>query len=286
MNRFIHLTLPLSLTLSTLSHASNPIQGFYGGVIAGISHGPAHYDYIDTVTLFSATAPSTPIRSGTYSSIVNNSLIGAGGGGHIGYRLNSFRLEAEGFYNYTSAGTVSLIDCTLESPAVLTPTGDCTNYPLLKENGVGFNGSTGAFYGLFNVYYDFVGLADEQADHSIIPYIGLGIGAARIRHSRNFVDTIDPQTSIGISEAASAGAFQGILGVSFFLDDYAWIGVDLRYLRTSNLSDTPNKNTSKGTFSGGIVEIKNVQSFSNLTYGLGFINISVNASFDNGSTNF
>lgn len=238
-----------------MGFALNPKDGFYVGVRAGIDRGPATYRGLFTS---SATVPSGVIFEGT----VHNSMLGGGGGAMLGYRLRNFRMEGEGFYNYTSADNLEMVGCRLQSPTVLTPTPvPCPgNEAFFSSNRIGFNGSTSVFYGMVNGYYDIV--AYDNEDVSFAPYVGFGIGRAYGRNRVNFVNTttVVNRTSFGNSNARSSGAAQFILGISYYLDDYTWIGTDYRYVSTGVIKDTLN---------------------GNHRYVLNMLNFNINFSFDN-----
>lgn len=245
MKQLIRLSLISTLLLSQSAHATNPIQGFYGGVLAEISHGPSNY-------------PLTFVNNNlVFGGIVNNSAVGGGGAGVIGFRIQNVRLEGEILVNYVSAGTLSLGTCTLQSPAVVTPTGLCA--PVLQDNAVGFNGSNTAGFGFINAFYDFMSYDTEQ---TLIPYIGIGIGGAQLKKSVNFINTTTTvdRVSVGHSVLSRSTAGQAIVGISFFLDDYAWAGMDYRYVTTNTLEDNNNSR-----------------------YALNTLNFNINFSFDNSS---
>lgn len=243
MNQFVQLGLISSLVLSHSAIALNPVQGFYGGLIAGASSGPSGYERVFT-------------NNGLiYAGRVNNNRIGGGGGGSIGYRIQNFRIEGEAFYNYLRAGTLSLTNCTLESPNVFTPTPVTTCPRQLTVEGLGFNGSTSALFGMVNGFYDFITYDSES---TLVPYIGVGLGGARLKNSVNFIRTYTKFSS-GDSVTTSSSAVQGILGISYYLDDFTWAGMDYRYLTTTNLNKTGN--TSR--------------------YGLNTLNFTINFAFDN-----
>lgn len=243
MKQLIQLNLITTLLLSQSALATNPIQGFYAGFLAEISRGVPNY----TLTFVQDNL--------VYGGTINNSIVGGGGAAIIGYRIQNVRLEGEILVNYVAAGTLNLGTCTLESPAVRTPTGICAN--ALTENAVGFNGSTTAGFGFANVFYDFMSYDTEQ---TLVPYIGLGIGVSQLKKSVNFVNTttLENRQSIGYSVLSRSSAAQVILGLSFFLDDYAWAGMDYRYVTTNTLENN-----------------------NNARYALNTLNFNINFSFDN-----
>lgn len=265
MKPLIQLSILSSLALTNIAFALNPIPGLYGGITAAVSHGPTNY-----TRNFEGTLPIVN-QSFSIPGTVNYNFVGGGGGAVLGYRMQSFRIEGEAFYNYIGTSTMTVGDCTLESPTVQTPTGQCN--PIFKNTGLGFNGSSGAFYGMVNGFYDFY--INDQDENPLVPYVGLGIGMASVKNSVNFVDTIINQ-SIGGNVTSHAGAAQLIVGVSYFLDDYAWIGVDFRYLSTGSL------NNKTATFhSQDVINFPASQNTSR--YSVEAINFNVSASFDNSS---
>lgn len=272
MKQLIQFGLISSLLVSQSALAINPIQGFYGGIIAGMSHSNV------------STYPLTffPVGIPSFKGIVNNSSIGGGGGAALGYRIQRFRVEGEAFFNYISSGTLTLNGCTLESPAVTTPTGICDKdvgvNGLANRKQAGFNGSNTAAYGLVNVYYDFF---SDDPESTIFPYIGVGIGGARLKKSVNFyanvfkTDTV-PAPSIGGSVSASSPAAQGIIGIGFFLDDYVWASMDYRYLTTNTISRYEPTSTNTRTRT-------RMQHGLDTRYTLSTLNFSINFAFDDSS---
>jgi len=242
MRRFILLSF--ISTLSTSVMAVNPVQGFYAGILGEVSHAPTSYPIVFSQDLM------------LFHGTVHNSSIGGGAGGVLGYRIKNFHLQGEILYNYVTSATLTVDNCTLQSPFIQTPVGFCSQ-DRFQADRLGFNGNNTALYALFNVLYDITCFEDET---TLVPYVGLGIGEARITKRVNFINSsnIFFHTSHGNSLSLNGAAAQGIIGVSFYLDDYAWIGVDYRHLRTRNQANVANS-----------------------AYALNTLNFSVNASFDN-----
>lgn len=242
MKQFIQLGLISTLALSHSVFAVNPVQGLYGSIFGEVSHGPSDH-----------TIHFTRDNMALVGTVKSNPL-GGGGGAALGYRIQQFRLEGELLYNRIAYDTLTIGSCVLQSPNVLTPVGTCPQDGYQRD-AVGFNGSTAAFYGFFNGYYDFV---TYEGEASFVPYVGLGIGGAQVKNSRNFVNT-NTLASRGNSSTSTSAAMQGILGVSFYLDDFTWAGMDYRYVTTNNLQD-----------------------FGNTRYAINTLNFNINFSFDNG----
>lgn len=126
-----------------------------------------------------------------------------------------------------------------------------------KNEGIheGFNGSSSILYGLINGYFDFI---TYDTDAQVVPYIGLGLGMAQVRVGPSFTDTVT-QFSAGGNFTSSTAAAQGIIGLSYYLDDFTWVAFDYRYLTTNN-----------------------VQDLGNNRFAISTLNFSANFSFDNG----
>lgn len=249
MKQLIQIGLLSNLLLGSSAFAVNPDQGFYLGLLGELSVGPGTHE------VAFVEAPDPTIWVGK----VNNNRIGGGGGAMLGYRYLKFRVEGEFLYNWSGSDTVNIADCTLLSPTVVTPRGVCPQ-DHFQANSLGFNGSVAAMYGLANVYWDFINYESDIG--SVFPYVGLGIGYARVTSRGNFVRNyyIVP-TSHGTNSAFSSTAAQAILGLGLFMDDFTWAGMDYRYLTTNTLKDYGNKR-----------------------YAINSLNFTVNLSFDKSST--
>lgn len=230
MKQLIQLGLLSNLLINSTAFAVNPEQGFYLGLLGEMSSGPANHE------IAFIEPPDPTIWVGK----VDNSRIGGGGGAMLGYRYHQFRVEGEFLYNWNGSGSVDIGDCTLQSPIVQTPTGICPQ-DHFQANNLGFNGSVATMYGLANVFWDFINYDSDNT--SVFPYVGLGIGYARLTSRGNFIRnyyTLDV-TSRGSSRTFTSGAAQGILGLGLFMDDFTWAGMDYRYLTTNTLKDYGNK---------------------------------------------
>lgn len=239
MKPFTFLTLVASLLANQAAFSLSPAQGIYVGLMAGMSHGPD--------INFNLTTEGIPL-----SGQLKYNMLGGGGGAMIGYRIQKFRIEGEVFYNRIAYDKLTIGNCTLQSPTLKTPTGTCPNSVL---SHVGFNGSTGVTYGLVNGYFDFLMYG---SDSQVVPYVGLGIGNAKIKNSSNFTFN-NNQLSVGESNTSSSYAAQGMVGISYFMDDFTWASMDYRYLTTNN-----------------------VQDFASTRYAINTLNFTVNFSFDKG----
>jgi opacity protein-like surface antigen len=240
MKSFVKFGVIASFILSSNTFAVNPVPGFYGGLYGGLSNGPSSRDISFT---FNGTQ---------FFGTIDNSVIGGGAAAYIGYRLKILRAEAEILYNRFSYGNLVFGNCTLNSPNI-PPNGQCPTF--VSNNLVGFSGSTWGVYGFFNGYIDFLLSSDDST--ALAPYIGVGIGYAKITNSPNFVNVVQT-TSFGGNVSASTSAAQGIIGIAYWIDDYVNMAMDYRYITTNNLVD-----------------------FANSRYAINTFNISVNFAFDN-----
>jgi OmpA-OmpF porin, OOP family len=87
------------------------------------------------------------------------------------------------------------------------------------EQQAGDDGDIHAWTGMLNAYYDF------NRDGGIEPYVGFGVGTARI--DANAFEAVGPQV---VNDDTDALAYQGIVGVAFGLGDNLDIDVGYRYL--------------------------------------------------------
>ena len=123
MKQFLPFATLSALMLAGQATAFTPIQGFYVGAIAGLSHGP-DTRYLNTNTtpnIGTALLPSYPPNNG----MVYYDPVGGGGGITLGYRIRQFRLEGEILYNRLSADVFRTDNCTLQSPTLLVPNASC-----------------------------------------------------------------------------------------------------------------------------------------------------------------
>lgn len=245
MKQFIQFGVGSSLLLSSSAFALIPIEGFYVGVMGEMSHAPN----------FTLALPSNfaGISGGTI--VLSNG--GGGGGAQVGYRIKMFRIEGEFLYNRISYDKFRYgPTCTLLSPTIQTPTGYCGG----NLSRISFNGSSSMYYGMLNGFYD---IFPADTERLLVPYLGVGVGYASFTEMPNFVNNNPAPNNVppsqGFSINSSSAVLQGILGFSYFMDDYTWGAIDFRYLGTNSM-----------------------QTFGNTSFGVSSINFVVNFSFDRG----
>jgi outer membrane protein OmpA-like peptidoglycan-associated protein len=92
-------------------------------------------------------------------------------------------------------------------------------------------GDASSWRGMVNLYYDF------KTETPFTPYLGVGIGAARVSLDAN------PVGASRLDDSDTAFAYQGIAGAAYRLNENAQIFADYRYFATTSLDFT----TAAGT---------------------------------------
>lgn len=254
MKRLIKLGLLSQLVCATQLYALNPVEGFYGGLLGEISHGPSNSDVIFTED------------SLLFHGKVGYSSVSAGAGFMLGYKINHLRGELEFLMNRISTGPVTVGTCTIQNQNIVTPTGLCpaSEYDHFKAKALGYSGSSTAMYGFFNAFWDFF---SYEGSSVLVPYVGLGIGQSSVKNESNFVST-NTSYSHGQSIINKGSAMQGIVGISYYMDDFTWATMDFRYL-----SSKPKQNQNTG------LDINLPVS----NYILSTLNFTINFAFDKGA---
>jgi opacity protein-like surface antigen len=251
MKQLVKLTLVSHLLCSTSLFAFNPVNGFYGGLFAGMSHGPSNAtDYFGQ-------------GNTVYNGTISYSPYAGGGGFMLGYRFNQFRTEGQFLINRISTGPVTIGTCVIESHDIVTPTGVCP--PVITANSIGYKGTSTAKYGLVNFMWDFFSM---DGDGSLAPYVGLGVGLASVQNGNNYINTTT-NYSVGDNLSRTGKALQGILGLNYYMDDFTWATMEFRYLNSSLKKETQT-----------VLE----QSFTipSKSYVLSMLTFSINFAFDKG----
>ena len=93
------------------------------------------------------------------------------------------------------------------------------------------SGDATSWRGMVNAYYDF------KTESPIIPYLGVGIGAARVSLKAA------PFGATRLDDSDSAFAYQGIAGAGYRVDERVQVFADYRYFATTSLDFT----TAAGT---------------------------------------
>lgn len=196
-----------SVLLATTAQAINPTPGWYGGLFLGGSKASnPKFSYVNPATDLVETGKLT---HGFYGNI----------GAQLGYRFfDHYRIEAEILANYNPYKQVRFGSITLNSTK--------------RHTGYYLKGSTtlGAIMvnGLIDIY-------QRDSESGISPYLGIGIGYARVMNKIKFYENGTVIPGSNISTNSSEPAAQGIAGIGLFADDYTFFGVDFRYLSTDNV---------------------------------------------------
>lgn len=232
---FFHAAiLTTALVFNTASYALDPVQGFYGGIFFGGS--------LASGVNFNLTQQTNQaaLMNGklSYSPSFN-------GGGELGYRINQFRVEGELFYNNSPYKTI-----TIGGHQFTT-----------RKSGSGFRykGQTGTAAIMINGIFDafFIG-----EDSNIVPYAGIGLGYARVENGIKFYCnhinvgtstiqinndkscTLTPNPNgvdTNFKTSSYAGAAQAMLGISYYMDDYVMLGLDVRQFSTRTIKAFSHK---------------------------------------------
>jgi opacity protein-like surface antigen len=147
------------------------------------------------------------------------------GGGAVGYSF-PFGLRVEGEVGYLYA-------------------------PLKHDNGVDVDGSTKSFQLMANAYYDL----KLAALGPFKPYVGFGIGGARVNHDHEFFSD-SRGIKIAIDEWRTAFAYQARAGIGYDVNQWLDLSLGYRYLHIDG--DTRNvlgRSISFGSINNHSVEL-------------------------------
>ncbi|MBI2785048.1 MAG: hypothetical protein HYX60_01545 [Legionella longbeachae] len=256
-----------ALIISNNAFSIERVEGWYFGLLGEISHAPnSQFEVLFNDIL--------------YAGEVNLSPVGGGAGASVGYRISNFRLESELLFNINNYGELQINGCTFISPNVLGPKGCSVN---IEASQLGFNGNTMGFYGLFNVYYDFL---SSDSEKNFFPYVGLGAGGVWLRSHSQF-STNKQAIALGIAEPFSVSsdsssfgiAAQGIIGVAWYLDSYTTIGLDFRYVSAFNAGNPESINNNLAPFGITLVNPNGTSQ-----YGISTINLTATFALERGSS--
>lgn len=238
-----YLISVLLLTNAT-SFALNPVPGWYAGVFLGVTYEPS--------SSFSFQPPISYSRPGTTFSAESGSLsysVLGGIGGQIGYRFcDRYRIEGEVMYNNNPFSTLKINNVTVNS-IYLAPT--------VPPNSITFNNiensanahiqgdtNTGAF--MINAIYDLLTTGSDNYSN-VVPFVGIGVGYSYVQNSLQFyraangaaaTNTTINREIFDVLQTRKTYAGQLMGGVNYFLDDFTWFSISLRYFTTG--SSTPS----------------------------------------------
>jgi len=221
----------LLVVASNTSQALNPTSGVYGGIIVGVSK-ELNIDSPFLGKLVTAVANSSSPYAVQAQEILNSGIQASYGinygvmglvGGQLGYRWDKYRLEAQFLYNAAPYNSINF--STYQKSFSISNDNTNPNY---------ITGNTYTLAFMCNAYLDL--LPPDNVDSSIAPFLGIGAGYASIQNNFGFYynQTEVPQSSASFSQGAGAG--QVMAGVLYFLDDFAYFGLDVRFFSTTKLS--------------------------------------------------
>ncbi len=124
-------------------------------------------------------------------------------------------------------------------------TNDIDSHSIGGVNTAGADGRSEAYVAMANFYYDF------ENSSRFTPYVGAGIGAARVNLDGYSSTTTGPM----IDDSDTVFAYQGIAGVDFALDEQWSIFSDYKYFTAND----PEVTTSAGNTTDVDFDTHNVQ---------------------------
>lgn len=218
MNLMIRTTLFGLLAVTHLTHAASPVEGFYAGALFGATYeNNLNFSSISPIGTLSLPITLPVATTGTTTATLGFKLL-VNAGGQLGYRFcDNYRVEIEALYNNNPYNFLRIGETTIYAPDTST--------------GLRLKGSTTEGIGFFNAYYDFLG----DDDSSVVPYVGLGIGYAYIYNTAKLYyneELLNP-TGTSLKKSVTTPAGQVMLGMSYFMDDFMSVGMDIRYYATS-----------------------------------------------------
>jgi opacity protein-like surface antigen len=225
MKPLLTLSLVTTLLYNNVAHSFVPEGGVYLGLMGGVSHASSvDINFLDPF----------PINFQDRGRLTYD--IGGNGGGQLGYRFSNWRMELEAKYNVNKYDRLQGRFIQFESRRTSTR--------------ASFEGQTNVFSLFLNGYYDFF---FEDPDFYVVPYVGLGVGYARVQNRIDFFLGNRSCPIFGFCDDASRRftdnrvAVQGILGLSYYVDDYWAIGLDYRYIGIGNVSRNSNNTTDNNS---------------------------------------
>lgn len=222
MTIFSKIGLTSLMLASGVASAYQPAMGWYAGLMGGVSYAPGiNFTVLNPLAVYFPPASnftSLPVKL-TYNVLGN-------GGVQVGYRCDKFRVEGELNFNTNSYNKLQVGPFTIGSNSNI--------------QGLYLNGHNNLYAGFINGFFDIYD--EENTDTTWVPYVGLGIGYARVQSSidfyANFTNIPNPIRNRQIFTAkasTSAPIGQAILGINYFFSDELSIGTDLRYMSTRNI---------------------------------------------------
>ena len=217
---------------------AHAFEGFYVGLMGGVVV-PSNFSSnakLGEIDLPPLTQVATPIFADIKTKVGGQGMVA------LGYRNGNIRVEGEFFYARASHNNILVGNRRVPN----------------DTDKLRYKGYTEGFGALANVYFDFTNFISEPHGVGLIPYVGAGVGFANIRNKIDLreVKEVGPASavqaprSINFTVSDSAVAFQGIVGLAYYLDSDTSFNIDYRYLATGNLS-TMNSSYSHSSLNIG-----------------------------------
>ncbi|MGQ3890660.1 outer membrane protein [Legionella sp. CNM-4043-24] len=212
MNIYSKLGLTGLMLASGIASAYQPAQGWYAGLMGGFSYAPS--------TSFSISNPFVAFFP-EFASIPAKLSYNVGGnaGAQLGYRCDKFRVEGELNYNFNSYDRLRIGYFTIGSSH--------------NVQGLNLSGHSNMYAGFINGFFDIYD--EENMDTTWVPYVGLGIGYARVQNSIDFFIHNYQLNFLTAKASSNEPIGQAILGLNYFLSDNTSLGWDFRYMSTRKL---------------------------------------------------
>lgn len=248
MKNFLSITT--LFIIASQSEAATPIGGLYVGGIFGatyqhnINASVSTNSIINQLGSTSSTITSQIPANDSITTTLGYMIL-INGGGQIGYRFcDNYRLEVEGLYNKNPYNFFRIGDYTLYNNS-----GETTGYRL--------EGSTSTGIAFINGYYDFLG----DGSNNLVPYVGVGAGYAYIHDviKLYYNEVLVIPDGNGFRNNNTSAMGQGIVGFSYFMDDFFSVGLDARYYASPKITVT----TQSGFSHDVNMQVYSVNAFFN-----------------------
>lgn len=197
---------------SSASMAVIPASGWYAGLMVGGSYAPStNFNIPDPFVAYFPAYASIPAKL-SYNILAN-------GGLQVGFRCENFRVEGELNFNSNSYDRLRIGYYTIGSSH--------------NVQGLNLSGHTSLYSGFINGFYDFFN--EENTDTTWVPYLGLGVGYARVQSTVDFFYQNTQLNFLTFKSNNNAPIGQAIAGLSYFLNDEWSMSGDVRYMSTRNI---------------------------------------------------
>lgn len=240
------------------SYAFNPVSNTYFGVFLGPTYTPDISFEFNPNNIPSNTISSFKSSLATYLGVpvdylnqylngltlpnqnipgtIKTSILGMIGG-EVGYRMcQDYRIEGEIFFNNNPISGLTIGNFTINGSNASFLSNESDPNPNFT-----IDGDLNTAAALLNFLYE-VPITNKNGLSPMRPYLGFGLGYAYVFNSLTFKyantteqtnDGAEPVTyETTLRRNHSSLAVQGIIGMSYFIDDFCWLSLDARYFTT------------------------------------------------------